>query len=103
MVRLECPSCAAEVNGLFDLCPTCRLGTDDRRLFDLFLDARGNLKGVQRALGVSYPTVRLRMEELFQRLGRESTPADPGEVLERLRSGELTVAEAERLLRGHES
>ena len=85
---------------MFDLCPTCRLEPDDRRLFDLFLDARGNLKGVQRALGVSYPTVRQRMEELFNRLGRETAPADPGDVLERLRSGELTVTDAVRLLRG---
>jgi len=101
VVRLECPACGSEVTGEFDPCPVCRLPEDSRRLFETFLKARGNLRRVQRELGVSYPTTRQRIEELFQQLGYGSQPADPRAVLARLRSGEITVDEAERRLRGN--
>jgi hypothetical protein len=100
VVKLECPVCKTEVNGEYDLCPVCRLEGDARNLFDLFLKARGNLKRVQRELGLSYPTGRLRIEEMFHKLGHGPAPPDPKVVLEKLRSGEIDVDSAERLLRG---
>ena len=100
VVKLECPACNTEVNGDFELCPVCRLEGENRRLFDLFLRARGNLKQVQKALGVSYPTTRQRVEEMFQHLEEESALPDPLSVLKKLRNGELDVDTAERLLRG---
>ena len=100
VVRLECAQCGTEVTGRFDLCPVCRLDGDIRKLFDLFINARGNLKQVQRDLGLSYPTVRLRFEEMFRKLEQDFAPPDPQEILARVRSGELRVDEAEKLLRG---
>lgn len=97
---MECASCGTVVQGHFEPCNVCRLDHELRELFEQFLDARGNLKDVQRTLGVSYPTVRQRIDLLFRSLGRPAGPAeDPKEVLRRLREGELTVDEAERLLR----
>jgi hypothetical protein len=99
-VRLECTSCGTEVDGRYEPCAVCRLDHELRELFEQFLDARGNLKDVQRALGVSYPTVRQRIDVLFRALGRgPAEEASPREVLRRLRAGEIDVAEAERLLR----
>jgi hypothetical protein len=100
VVRLQCPVCEAEVSGDFDLCPACSLAGETRRVFDLFLAAHGNLRQVQRELGVSYPTARQRVEEMFRQLESRPRPPAPGEVLARLRSGEISVDEAERLLRG---
>jgi len=100
VVRLECSQCGTEVTGQFDLCPVCHLDGEIRKLFDLFINARGNLKQVQRDLGLSYPTVRLRIEELFHKLEQDFIPQDPKEILARVRSGELRVDEAEKLLRG---
>jgi hypothetical protein len=100
VVRLECSQCGTEVTGRFDLCPVCQLDGEIRKLFDLFINARGNLKHVQRILGLSYPTVRLRIEEMFRKLGQEYIPQDPQQILARVRSGELRVDEAEKLLRG---
>lgn len=102
IAKLECPSCNAEVRGDFDPCPVCLLPGEQRRLFDLFLAARGNLKQVQRELGVSYPTTRQRIEEMFRHLERGGPEVDPKEILARVRAGELSVAEAERLLSGGE-
>ena len=102
VVKLECPSCEAEVTGKFESCPVCSLEGETRRIFDLFLAARGNLRHVQRELGVSYPTARQRVEEMFRQLAGKPEPQEPREVLARLRAGEIDVEEAERLLRGEE-
>ncbi|MBN1433367.1 DUF2089 domain-containing protein [Candidatus Fermentibacterales bacterium] len=100
VVKLECPSCGAEVAGDFDLCPVCTLDPKTREIFDLFLEARGNVKQVQRKLGVSYPTARSRIEEMFEKLGLGAIPRDPGSILRKLREGEIDVGTAEKLLRG---
>lgn len=100
VVRLECPACRTEVQGQFELCPACRLEGEAHQLFALFLRARGNVRDVQRSLGLSYPTVRQRIEELFRLLGHGPAPPDPRAILSKVRSGEMTVDEAERLLRG---
>jgi hypothetical protein len=100
IVRLECPSCGTEVNGEYEPCSACRLEGPSREIFDLFLRARGNLKRVQRALGVSYPTARQRVEEMFRELGEEAPSIDPQSVLRKLRDGEIDAVTAERLLSG---
>ncbi len=99
VVKLECPACRTEVGGDFEPCRVCSLTGQARRVFDLFMESRGNLKGVQRGVAVSYPTARQRVDEMFQKLGYVRLPEKPQEILERVRSGEISVAEAERLLR----
>ena len=101
--KLACTACGTEVQGHYAPCPICTLGQGHRKLFDLFLETRGNLKDVQRALKVSYPTTRQRIDELFTALGlgaRAPERPSPMEVLQRVSAGELTVDQAERLLRG---
>jgi hypothetical protein len=100
--KLACDQCGTEVQGHFVPCPVCALDGDTRRLFDLFLETRGNLKDVQRALRVSYPTARQRIVELFQKLDLEEKAAAPKplEVLRHVREGTLTVEQAEAILRG---
>ena len=102
VVRLECTACGTVVDGRFRPCSVCRLDHELRDLFEQFLDARGNLKDVERALGVSYPTVRQRIDVMFRSLGRApARPDSPRDVLRQLREGRITVDEAERLLRRH--
>jgi hypothetical protein len=98
--KLCCTQCAAEVQGDFQLCSICSLEPELRKLLELFLRARGNLKEVQRSIRVSYPTVRQRMEELFRRLEEERDPPDVLGILGKVERGELSVDEAERALRG---
>ena len=100
VVKLQCSSCGTEVNGEFDVCPVCTLEEKNRELFDLFLESRGNLKEVQRKLGVSYPTVRQRIESMFSALKGERPRLDPAEVLKRRSDGEIDVETASRLIAG---
>jgi hypothetical protein len=63
-----------------------------------FLRARGNIKEVEREQGISYPTVRKRLDDLLAKLGLEGgsgpTRDHRLEVFERLRKGEITVDDA---------
>lgn len=105
--ELRCAACATRVEGEYDLCPVCALAEDDRALLDLFLRERGNAKGVERALGVSYPTVRARLEQLWSRLDalRDAAvaaepPTRPAlDVVLDLRERRIDVSQAAALLR----
>jgi hypothetical protein len=109
-LRLGCPSCGTELSGHFETCRFCRLGAADLEILEVFLRSRGNVRDVQAHLEVSYPTARLRLIEVLDRLGlgdaagpvAASTPAarpiDPGAILADLAAGRLDVAEAESLL-----
>src|SRR5262245_31319336 len=68
VTRLSC-SCGTELTGSFDSCQFCALSAGDLDLLRVFLASRGNLKEVERHLGVSYPTARARVDALLGRLG----------------------------------
>jgi hypothetical protein len=94
--RLTCRSCSTELSGDFDSCEFCSLAREDRETLRVFLASRGNLKDVERHLGVSYPTARARFDELLDKLGiRSETGANPKlDTLVRLARGEIDVDEA---------
>jgi hypothetical protein len=106
LTRLTCPSCETELSGTFEACEFCALGAEERQLLRVFLASRGNLKDLQRHLGVSYPTARARFADLLVRLGIESEDDDADddaeqqrlEVLEALAGGDIDADEAERRL-----
>ncbi len=67
--RLGCPGCGTELVGSFAPCAYCALGDAELELLRVFLTSRGNLKEVEKHLGVSYPTARARFNDLLERLG----------------------------------
>lgn len=104
--RLTCPSCSTELSGAFESCEFCVLGDDDRAVLRVFLASRGNMKELERHLGVSYPTARARFDALLARLGIEREPAPPStsrvELMEQVARGELDVEEALKRLNRNE-
>lgn len=96
LTRLSCPDCETELSGVFEACDFCSLDAGDRDMLRVFLMSRGNMKDLERHLGVSYPTARARFDKLLQRLGLEPTEggAERLSVLERLSRGEIDVGEA---------
>jgi hypothetical protein len=99
--RLSCPECSTELSGAFTQCEFCVLTDDDRDVLRVFLASRGNMKDLERHLGVSYPTARARFDALLGRLGIER-PAAPApsrlELMEQVARGELDVDEAMKRL-----
>lgn len=101
VTRLGCPACGTELSGRFASCPYCALTDAEREILRVFLVSRGNMKDLERHLGVSYPTARQRFADLLVKLGLEpSSPPPPSreEVLRRLAAGEMSVDEAADLL-----
>lgn len=101
LTRLSCPSCQTELSGGFVACEFCGLSDEDRQVLRVFLASRGNMKDLERHLGVSYPTARARFDGLLAKLGIER-PAAPSptrvELMEQLARGELGVDEAMKRL-----
>lgn len=100
MTRLSCQSCGTELSGQFRPCPYCAISGEDRELLDFFVASRGNMKAVERQLGVSYPTARGRVDALVEKLLPSLGQPSELETLVALARGELTVDEAEDRLDG---
>lgn len=100
VTRLSCRDCGTELSGGFESCEFCSLGKDDREVLRVFLASRGNMKDLERHLGVSYPTARARFDGLLARLGLgEKASPDPRlSTLEQLARGEIDIDEADRRL-----
>jgi hypothetical protein len=81
VTRLHCRSCGTTLEGDFNVGRFARLPRDQFALLESFLRSRGNLKEMERELGVSYPTVRARVDALLRALGLgedDGTAADVG-------------------------
>ena len=100
--RLTCPECSTELSGAFASCEFCVLTDEDREVLRVFLASRGNMKDLERHLGVSYPTARARFDTLLTKLGieRAPAPASPSrlELMEQMARGEIDIDEALRRL-----
>ena len=101
VIRLTCPKCGTEVTGSYPPDLFSRLAPNDFDFVVLFVKSRGNVKEMERELGISYWTIRSRLNEIVVQLGLESTtpPAETAaarrqQVLEQLNAGLLTVNEA---------
>lgn len=100
VTELRFPTSGVTVSGVFELNEFAVLTSDNLEFLRLYIRVRGNLKEVERVLGVSYPTVRARFDTLLRAIGYEPEAADPqGAVLDQLERGELTPDEAARKLR----
>ena len=69
VTRLRCGGCGTTIEGEFGVGRFARLTRDQTVLLESFLRSRGNLRDMERELGISYPTVRARVEALVRALG----------------------------------
>ena len=104
VTRLGCGSCGTELAGVFTSCAFCALDESETEMLTVFLASRGNLRDLEKHLGVSYPTARLRFNQLLEKLGlAEPAAAAPTgltreQVLAEVASGALGPDEAAALL-----
>lgn len=99
VTRLENPESGIVIEGRFAPNEFALLPEDQLEFMRLFIKVRGNLKEVERMMGVSYPTVRLRFENVLRTLGYEvapdaETPSGQSDVLAALERGDITPEEA---------
>ena len=79
VTELMCPQCQTQVRSQYSPCPFCALTADQLVFVKLFVEKRGNLREMEKTLGISYPTVRGKLEEIAERLGAAPEPLDPPE------------------------
>ena len=106
VTELTCPSCETRLQGEFPPPPLARLPQEHQAFVETFVRCRGVIRDVERALGISYPTVRARLDAAVTALetvfAQESTPASHyqrrREILRQVEEGTLTATEAVALL-----
>lgn len=96
ITRLECTGCHSRLEGHFGAGKFDRLSAEQLHFIEVFLGCRGNIREVEKLLGISYPTVRGRLDEALKilelnQLRQEESSMD---VLEALSRGDITVTEA---------
>jgi len=105
VTRLGCAACGSELAGVFAPCEFCALTTAETDMLRVFLASRGNLREVEKHLGVSYPTARARFADLLRKLGLSDEPEpEPrltrDQILAEVASGALSPGEARSLISG---
>jgi hypothetical protein len=100
--ELTCESCGTSVRGRFPVPDLCRLPDDLYQFLVVFIKNRGVIRDVEKELGISYPTVRSRLDSVLAALGfaESAGGGDSSQVIEMLERGEITAEEAEKMLRG---
>ena len=102
-----CNGCGTKIEGHFHLCRFCGLTEDQKLFIETFIKCRGNIKEVEKELGISYPTVRNRLEDAANALGidqddvaREDHMSEHRtKILDQLDSGEISVEDALNMLK----
>jgi hypothetical protein len=98
-VRYRCGDCQTAVEGRFEPPPLAQLTVEQQAFVTAFIRVHGNISKMEELLGVSYPTVKNRLNAIAERLDTAfQAPEEPAAVLERLDRGEITVEEALEML-----
>ncbi len=110
VTRLHCSSCDTSIEGRFVLGQFSNLTAEQLEFMFTFVRCEGKINRVEQELGVSYPTIRNRLNEVIRALGYEPGKDDSVEVTQEKRNailadlsaGKINADEATRLLRGEE-
>lgn len=96
--RVSLPDKGIVIEGQFELPPLARLTSEDQIFVATFIRTHGSIKEMEHLFGVSYPTIKNRLNKISEQLGFldvTPTPAPSStDILDQLKRGEITAAEA---------
>ena len=106
VAKVACEACESAVEGRFSLGWLGQLSREQLAFVKVFVGCRGKIKDVEQALGLSYPTVVSRLDDVVAAVGGSGGSVAPAagssdrlDVLDELAKGTIDVDEAERRLR----
>ncbi|KAB8133593.1 DUF2089 domain-containing protein [Gracilibacillus oryzae] len=102
ITKLQCTHCQTTIENEFEFSSFSSLSKEQLHFIEVFLVCRGNIKEVEKELGISYPTVRGKLTDIITSLGYEpkkKNEVDEKKVVTMLSNGEISAEEAIRLLK----
>ena len=105
VTRLQCDQCDTGIENDFALSKFDYLTAEELCFVETFIRCRGNIKEVEKAMGISYPTVRSKLDQVIRRLGYDEKDYKNEEeekresVLKALEQGEITAKDALDMLK----
>ena len=107
-VKLKCQDCGTVIENTFDFPALLSMPRENLEFVEVFLKCRGNIKDVERELGLSYPTVRAKLDQVIELLegpskismqGKATSTTKQKDIVSQLERGEITPEEALELLK----
>jgi hypothetical protein len=102
VTKLKCSNCHTEISGDFTLSKFNYLSLEHLYFIEVFIKNKGNIKQIEKELGISYPTVKKNLDEVIVHLGYqvdEEEKIKKDEIFMKLEKGEITPQEAAKLLK----
>ncbi|TRZ40529.1 DUF2089 domain-containing protein [Niallia circulans] len=107
ITKLQCTHCHTTIENEFELSNFANLNSEQLSFIETFLKCRGNIKEVEKDLGISYPTVRGKLDDIISALGystaKKTEKVDRKKIILMLEQGEITAEEAIGILNGEEA
>ncbi len=102
VTRMTCTACAISVDAPFPMSRLASLPVEHQRFIEMFVLSGGNLKEIAEQVGVSYPTIRSRLDKVIESLRGEigKTRRMKGNVLDAVEPGKSDAQNAARLIKG---
>jgi hypothetical protein len=93
--RMACAACGMSMEGEFETSPLAQLSMEDQTFVMAFIRSHGSIKKMESVFGISYPTVKNRLNAISAALDKSFQAPSPNlYVLEQLARGEISVEEA---------
>jgi hypothetical protein len=102
VIKLKCSGCSTVIENNFALSKFEYLSAEQLNFIETFVSCRGNIKDVEREIGVSYPTVRAKLDDVIDALGYQTVKkpsVDSKNVIDMLERGEITADQALNMLK----
>src|SRR3989440_6918255 len=102
VTRMTCSHCSVAVDAAFPMSRLASLPVEHQRFIEMFVLAGGNLKEIAEQVGVSYPTIRSRLDKVIDALRAEigKTRRVQGNVLDAVEPGKTNAEAAAKLIKG---
>ena len=102
VARMTCHRCGVSIDAAFPIPRLANLPIEHQRFIEMFVLASGSLKEIAEQTGVSYPTVRSRLDKVIEALRSEiaKTKQVKGTILDAAGEGKISAEEAARLIKG---
>lgn len=104
VVKLRCNKCGTVIENDFEFSKFEYLEEEHLNFMEIFLKCRGNIKDVEKELGISYPTVRAKLDDVVAALGYtqvKKAVVNSNEVLDMLEKGDISAQQAVDMLKNN--